>query len=78
MRSTKDSTIIPSGSHLPSVGDNKVKNVSSPSTEEASGILRRLWQALDQSVDPIVITDRSGIIEYVNPGFEILTGYSKN
>jgi two-component system, cell cycle sensor histidine kinase and response regulator CckA len=78
MRSTKGSTIIPSGSHLPSVGDNKVKNVSSPSTEEASGILRRLWQALDQSVDPIVITDRSGIIEYVNPGFEILTEYSKN
>jgi len=49
-----------------------------PSAERTGDILRKLWQALDQSVDPIVITDSLGIIEYVNPGFEILTGYTKS
>ena len=52
-------------------------NASQSSAEKTGDILRKLWQALDQSADPIVITNRLGIIEYVNPGFEILTGYSK-
>ncbi|MFI5072480.1 MAG: nitrogen regulation protein NR(II), partial [Terriglobales bacterium] len=49
-----------------------------PSSEKTGDILRKLWQALDQSADPIAITDRLGVIEYVNQGFEILTGYSKS
>jgi two-component system cell cycle sensor histidine kinase/response regulator CckA len=32
---------------------------------------------VEQSADLVIITDRSGVIEYVNPAFEALTGYSR-
>ncbi len=38
--------------------------------------LRRLSTAIEQSAETIVITDKEGIVEYVNPAFEKLTGYS--
>jgi two-component system cell cycle sensor histidine kinase/response regulator CckA len=41
-------------------------------TEES---LRKLSRAVEQSADSVIITDREGIIEYVNPAFEALTGY---
>ena len=37
--------------------------------------LRKLSRAVEQSADTVVITNRDGIIEYVNPAFETLTGY---
>jgi len=37
--------------------------------------LRKLSRAVEQSADSVVITDREGAIEYVNPAFETLTGY---
>ncbi len=37
----------------------------------------KLYNAVEQSGDVIFITDRNGIIEYVNPAFETVTGYSK-
>lgn len=43
-------------------------------TEEAN---KRLATAIDQTADVIVITDTNGIIQYVNPAFEKLTGYPK-
>ena len=36
-----------------------------------------LSRAMEQSTDAIVITDTTGIIRYVNPAFERLSGYSK-
>jgi len=45
--------------------------------EKAEDMLRKLWRAVEQSADMVIITDRSGIVEYVNPAFESLTGYSK-
>jgi diguanylate cyclase (GGDEF)-like protein/PAS domain S-box-containing protein len=39
--------------------------------------MRKLSSALEQSADSVVITDRQGIIEYVNSGFEKTTGYSR-
>ncbi len=39
--------------------------------------LVRLSNAVEQTADAIVITDRDGIIEYVNPAFEAMTGYSR-
>jgi PAS domain S-box-containing protein len=39
--------------------------------------LRKLSCAVEQSADNIVITNSDGIIEYVNPAFETLTGYSR-
>jgi PAS domain S-box-containing protein len=42
-------------------------------TEES---LRKLSRAVEQSADMVMVTDLRGIIEYVNPAFETLTGYS--
>jgi two-component system, cell cycle sensor histidine kinase and response regulator CckA len=38
--------------------------------------LRQLSRAVEQSADTVMVTDRNGIIEYVNPAFEALTGYT--
>jgi len=43
----------------------------------AEDTVRKLWQAIEQSADMVLITDCAGVIEYVNPAFEILTGYSR-
>ena len=39
--------------------------------------LRKLSRAVEQSPDSVFITDRYGVIEYVNPAFESLTGYTR-
>ncbi len=38
---------------------------------------QRLSVAIEQSADAIVITDTTGAIEYVNPAFERISGYSR-
>ena len=43
---------------------------------KAEESLARLGMAVDQSAEIIVITDREGTIQYVNPAFERITGYS--
>ena len=43
----------------------------------AEDSLRKLSCAVEQSTDIIVITNSEGIIEYVNPAFEALSGYSR-
>jgi len=40
--------------------------------------LRKLSLAVEQSPDMVVVTDQNGIIEYVNPAFETLTGYTRD
>jgi two-component system, cell cycle sensor histidine kinase and response regulator CckA len=40
--------------------------------------LRKLSRAVEQSADMVMVTDRFGIIEYVNPAFETLTGYTRD
>jgi len=45
--------------------------------QQAEESLRKLSRAVEQSADTVVITDRNGTIEYVNPAFEKLTGYSR-
>jgi len=37
--------------------------------------VRRLSSAIEQTADAVFITDRDGVIEYVNHGFEVTTGY---
>lgn len=39
--------------------------------------LRKLSQAVEQSSDTILVTDQNGVIEYVNPAFEKLSGYAR-
>jgi PAS domain S-box-containing protein len=43
---------------------------------ESSEQLKVLSSAVEQSPSSVMITDRSGLIEYVNPKFEQLTGYN--
>jgi PAS domain S-box-containing protein len=43
----------------------------------AEQMLTKLLRAVEQSADLVLITDRDGVIEYVNPAFEALTGYSR-
>jgi diguanylate cyclase (GGDEF)-like protein/PAS domain S-box-containing protein len=38
--------------------------------------MRKLSRALEQTADTVMITDRDGVIEYVNPAFERITGYA--
>ena len=46
--------------------------------QSAQELLRKLSRAVEQSADTVLITDREGRIEYVNPAFESLTGYARN
>ncbi len=59
----------------------RVSNFDAHSAErrhqESEETLRKLWRSVEQSADTVVIMDRSGVIEYVNPAFEALTGYSR-
>jgi len=45
--------------------------------QSAEESLRKLSRAVEQSADMVMVTDRQGILEYVNPAFETLTGYSR-
>jgi PAS domain S-box-containing protein len=38
---------------------------------------QRLTSAVEQAADSVFITDRNGVIDYVNPAFETTTGYSR-
>jgi PAS domain S-box-containing protein len=44
--------------------------------QRADEALRKLSRAVEQAADSIIITDRTGVIEYVNPAYEKLTGFS--
>ncbi len=46
--------------------------------QRAEDMLRKLGRAVEQSADMVVITDSSGNIEYVNPAFEAITGFSRS
>lgn len=39
--------------------------------------LRRLNIAIEQAAEEVIITDPEGVIQYVNPAFEAITGYSR-
>ena len=39
---------------------------------------RRLFTAVEQAAEAVIITDATGIIQYVNPAQEILSGYSSD
>jgi two-component system, cell cycle sensor histidine kinase and response regulator CckA len=45
--------------------------------EELTAELQKLTKAVEQTADNIIITDKSGKIQYVNPAFERNLGYAK-
>jgi len=47
------------------------------SEEAKKEALRKLSSAVEQTADHVMITDKEGVIEYVNAAFERLTGYRK-
>lgn len=44
--------------------------------KQAEETLQKLSAAIEQTIDTVAITDRNGLIEYVNPAFEQVTGYT--
>jgi len=46
--------------------------------KKAEEELKKLSNAVEQTADSVIITDRSGRIEYVNPAFGDTTGYTKD
>jgi PAS domain S-box-containing protein len=62
---------LPSGLimlHMEDVTENN-KNLQS---------LKKLSNAVEQTADSVIITNKKGIIEYVNPAFEETTGFSRD
>ena len=43
---------------------------------QAEARMRQLSSALEQTADAVLITDINGVIEYVNPAFEQITGFA--
>jgi len=52
-----------------------VRDISKPKRYEE--VQRRLATAVEQAAEAIVITDTKGDIQYVNPAFETITGYTR-
>jgi sigma-B regulation protein RsbU (phosphoserine phosphatase) len=44
---------------------------------QADEVVRRLSDAVEKTTDAVFITDRNAVIEYVNPAFEAVTGYTR-
>jgi PAS domain S-box-containing protein len=44
---------------------------------DANRALQKLSSAIEQSADSVLITNRHGTIEYVNPAYEAMTGFSR-
>jgi phosphoserine phosphatase RsbU/P len=44
--------------------------------KETDQLIQTLTNAVEQTADGIIITDRGGVIEYVNPAFQLTTGYA--
>ncbi len=59
------------------IADNlRHKNNLEVIVEERTAQLRKLFAAVEQSANSVVITDTDGVIEYVNPRFCQISGYS--
>ncbi len=46
-------------------------------SRKAEQSIQTLTNAVEQTADSILITDTAGVIEYVNPAFELTTGYTR-
>ena len=46
--------------------------------KQAEVAIRKLSSAMEKVADSIFITDCNGVIEYINPAFEVVTGYCRD
>ncbi len=54
---------------------SSISDITERKTAEVA--IRQLSSIVEQTGDTVVVTDRDGAIEYVNPAFENLTGYTR-
>lgn len=67
----------------PIIHQNKVSQIAIlgidvTEKKEIKSELKKLQQALESSPSTVIITNREGIAEYVNPAFTVTTGYTKD
>ncbi len=65
-------------SHWPAAGGRLfvfLRDISSRRLSETQ--MQKLSRVLEQTADAVMVTDRDGVIEYVNPALETMTGYSR-
>lgn len=61
----------------PAAGDALVIIRDVTLERKARELMRKLTLAVEQTADSVMITDRNGIIDYVNHAFEQVTGYTR-
>jgi PAS domain S-box-containing protein len=73
-------SVVVSASVMESTGEQLILVVVKDITEEkrAEAGLKTLTTAVEQANETIVITDLNGTIQYCNPAFSKVTGYSKD
>jgi len=49
-----------------------------PERDAARRAVEKLWPVIEQTADSVLISDRDGVIEYVNPAFEAMSGYTRD
>jgi PAS domain S-box-containing protein len=80
----RNGTVFPAWMHISLLRDASGHAIGKVGTlrditehKAAEETLKKLSSAVEQSGDCVIITDRKAHIEYVNPAFERLTGFSK-
>ncbi|MHB8743444.1 MAG: GGDEF/EAL domain-containing response regulator [Sulfuricaulis sp.] len=65
--------------HLESLVESRTSALTAEIAErkQAETEIRKLSSAVERAADSIFITDAKGVIEYVNPAFETITGYRR-
>lgn len=76
VQSLKNGRFLLTTTNFTSDGGRAVVGVDITWQKRVEGELRKLSQAVEQSPVIVVVTDLDGSIEYVNPKFEQVTGYS--
>jgi PAS domain S-box-containing protein len=74
----ENATIAPVIDHTGKVTNYVAIKEDVTARRETEEQLRKLSQAVEQSANTVIIMDREGFIEYVNPTFSAITGYSSN
>ncbi|MBI3242556.1 MAG: PAS domain S-box protein [Chloroflexi bacterium] len=77
-----DASLYPVEAHLQLVEQNGAQMflaiiLDITERKQAEVILKKLSSAVEQTADNVFICNRDGVIEYVNPAFEQLTGYTQ-